>query len=256
MTAHVRVPSLALEQATLSRRILHDLLREELGFDGVVVTDALEMRAVSATVGVEAAAVQALAAGADALCLGADVDDAITAGIHGAVVAGVHDGRLPEGRLREAAGRVAELAAWAVPEGGAPAADVGAEAARRALLVAGDTSLVRPPVVVDLRPPSSIAVGEIRHGLAGVLGSPGFAVAEGRPVQTAFDGRQPVVVVRDAHRHAWEREAVAATIAVAPDTIVVELGLPLWRPEGARGYMATHGGGRASLEAAANALSG
>jgi len=52
MTAHVRVPSLDDEQATLSPRILQELLREELGFAGVAITDALEMRAVSATVGI------------------------------------------------------------------------------------------------------------------------------------------------------------------------------------------------------------
>jgi beta-N-acetylhexosaminidase len=55
-----------------------------------------------------------------------------------------------------------------------------------------------------------------------------------------------VIVVRDAHRHAWMREAVDGN----PGCIVVEIGLPLWRPPGARGYIATYGGGRASFEAA------
>ncbi len=69
MTAHVVVPELGDEPATLNRRVVSGLLREELGFDGVVVADALEMRAVSATVGVEAAAVRALCAGGrSALC--------------------------------------------------------------------------------------------------------------------------------------------------------------------------------------------
>src|SRR5205085_7289867 len=68
MTAHIRVPELDDVPATLSRRILHDLLREELGFTGLVVTDALDMKGV-ATVGLEAV-VRALAAGADALLLG------------------------------------------------------------------------------------------------------------------------------------------------------------------------------------------
>ena len=59
----------------MSREILHDLLREELGFTGLVVTDALEMKAISAGVGVEEGAVRAIAAGADALCLGHDLFD-------------------------------------------------------------------------------------------------------------------------------------------------------------------------------------
>src|SRR4029453_848686 len=92
MTAHVRVPSLDDEQATLSPRILQELLREELGFAGVAITDALEMRAVSATVGIEEGAVRALAAGADALCLGAKVDDRLVESTHAAILEAVTSG--------------------------------------------------------------------------------------------------------------------------------------------------------------------
>ena len=254
MTAHVRVTSLDGEQATLSPHILTELLREELGFGGVAITDALEMRAVSETVGIEEGAVRALAAGADALCLGAEVDDAFTRRVHDAIVAAVRTGRLREGRLREAAGRIADLAAWASPRAGSAASGVGADAARRALLVAGNVALVRPPIVLDLRPPASIAAGEAEHGLADVLAAPGSVRREGDGEWHDLDGRQPVLVVRDAHRHEWERRAVDQVVATAPDAIVVELGLPLWRPEGVGGYIATHGGGRANLEAAASEL--
>jgi beta-N-acetylhexosaminidase len=54
-----------------------------------------------------------------------------------------------------------------------------------------------------------------------------------------------VFVVRDAHRHAWQRELVP------PGAVVVETGLPEWRPPAARAYVATYGAGRANLEAAA-----
>ena len=256
MTAHVRVTSLGGEQATLSPRILGELLRDELGFDGVAITDALEMRAVSATVGIEEGAVRALAAGADALCLGAEVDDAFTGRVHEAIVAAVRAGRLAEDRLRQAAGRVADLAVWAVPDAGLAPAAVGAVAARRALLVEGDAALARPPLVLDHRPPASIAAGEAEHGLAAVLGVPGAIRREADADLPDLDGHQPVLVVRDAHRHEWERRAVKRALAAAPDAVVVELGLPLWRPENARGYIATYGGGRANLEAAASALSG
>ena len=71
MTAHITVPALdPLQPATLSRIVITDLLRERLGFGGVVMTDALDMHAVSRTVGVEEGAVLALGAGVDALCLG------------------------------------------------------------------------------------------------------------------------------------------------------------------------------------------
>ncbi len=51
MTAHVLVPSLDEEQpATLSPRIVHGMLRDELGFDGVILSDDLEMKAIAQAV--------------------------------------------------------------------------------------------------------------------------------------------------------------------------------------------------------------
>jgi beta-N-acetylhexosaminidase len=74
-----------------------------------------------------------------------------------------------------------------------------------------------------------------------------------RDAGALLDGGRPVVLVRDAHRYAWERETVEAVLAAAPDAVVVEAGLPLWRPP-ARGYIATHGGSRVSFAAVAKRL--
>ena len=137
MAGHLVVPALDGEPATVSRRILTGLLREELGFDGLVVTDALEMRALSSGIGVEEGAVRALAAGADALCIGHDLHEEAVASIVDAVVGAVAAGRLTRERLEDAAARVAATATWAsAPSAdGAPARPVGVEAARRALRV-------------------------------------------------------------------------------------------------------------------------
>ena len=78
MTAHVLVPSLDEERpATLSRRIVTGLLRDELGFDGVILSDDLEMKAIAASYAVPEAAVLAIEAGCDGvlICSG-DHDDA------------------------------------------------------------------------------------------------------------------------------------------------------------------------------------
>jgi beta-N-acetylhexosaminidase len=99
MTAHVRVPSLGPDPATLNERVVGGLLREELGFRGVVMADALEMRGVSATVGVEEAAVRALTAGVDLLCIGHDLGGDDVAAIERAILSAVAAGRLPETRL-------------------------------------------------------------------------------------------------------------------------------------------------------------
>ena len=88
----------------MSAALLGDVLRGDLGFTGVAITDALEMKAISGTVGVEQGAVQALAAGADALCLGHDLGADSVERIVAAVVEGV-----AEERLVEAASRVAGI---------------------------------------------------------------------------------------------------------------------------------------------------
>lgn len=67
MTAHIALPSIVGDNtpASLSRKVSTNLLRSKLGFNGVIVTDCLEMDAVAATYGTEKAAVMALRAGAD-----------------------------------------------------------------------------------------------------------------------------------------------------------------------------------------------
>jgi beta-N-acetylhexosaminidase len=244
MTAHVRFTALDQEPATLSRPWI-ELLRSELGFDGVVMTDALEMQGAGGPAGIEESVVQALAAGADALCLGADLSPERVEGAHGAIVDAVQAGRLDKERLLEAAGRVAALAAWTSPR---PVHDreAGLEAARRALRVEGDTSLAGEPLVVELWPEATIAAGEAHHGLGEILGAETIRLREGEPLPPLGDG--VVFVVRDAHRHAWQRELVP------PGAVVVETGLPEWQPPQARAYVGTYGAGRVNLEAAAELL--
>jgi beta-N-acetylhexosaminidase len=254
MTAHIRVAGLDDAPATLSRSVIGGLIRGELGFDGAVVTDALEMRAVSATVGAEEGAVRALEAGADVLCLGHDLRPE---SVHAAVVKAARSGRLAAERLEEAARRARELGA-ATPEGRDGAPEVGLEAARRALEVSGDVVLRRPPLVIELVSEASIAAGRANHGLADALDVTDVIRLHGEPLDARtlmgdHFGRQLVVVMRDAHRHTWQRVAAETFLEAAPDAVFVEVGVPLWRPDGA-GYVATHGAGRVNLVAAAERL--
>jgi beta-N-acetylhexosaminidase len=139
-----------------------------------------------------------------------------------------------------------------------PDSTAGRLAAQRALETEGDVALDSAPLVVELRPRANIAAGEAEHSLGAVLAErrpgtesvvldeAGAARAEGMR-----DGRRMVLVVRDAHRHPWMRDAADR---LAPDAVVVELGLPHWRPGDARGYAATHGGSRVSYEVLADRL--
>lgn len=114
MCGHLLVPALdPVNPATLSRRILTGLLREELGFGGVLVTDAIEMGAVAALYPPGEIAVRALAAGADAICVSRSSPGGESVhALRDAIVEAVHDGSLSEERLAEAAARVLALAAW------------------------------------------------------------------------------------------------------------------------------------------------
>jgi len=95
MTAHLLLPELDRERpATLSAAVLTGLLRHDLGFGGLVVTDALVMEAITASHGAGEAAVLALEAGADLVLMPDDADAAMAA-----VVAAVEQGRLGRERL-------------------------------------------------------------------------------------------------------------------------------------------------------------
>lgn len=230
MTAHIRVAALP---ATVDRAILGGLLRDELGYDGVVIADALEMKGLSAMYAPGEGAVRAVQAGCDAVIVGHDLHEEAVDEVSAALAA-----QVPEERLHRAAERIERLAAWAHPRAGGVDRAAGTAAARRALRMDGDVTLDGSTRIVELRPVANIAAGEAEHGL-------GEVVREGEPVPAA-----DVYVVRDAHRHAWMRDA-----ADVEGAVVVETGLPVWRPSRARGYVATYGGGRASLEAAREALS-
>ena len=109
MTAHVLVPSLDEQRpATLSRRIVSDLLRDELHYDGVILSDDLEMKAIAAGYAVPEAAVLAIEAGCDGvlICSGdhATQAAALEALIH-AVEAGAAPVRARRGRTEAPAAR-------------------------------------------------------------------------------------------------------------------------------------------------------
>lgn len=114
MSAHILLPALDRERpATLSPQILTGLLRQELGYEGLIVTDGMEMQAIASTYGIERGSVLAVAAGADAICVGGGLcDEQTVLRLRDALVAAVRAGDLPEERLADAAARVRALAAW------------------------------------------------------------------------------------------------------------------------------------------------
>jgi len=102
MTAHVVLPAIDPGvPATMSHKILTGLLRDELGFDGLIVTDALDMQGATATYPPDVAPVRAFLAGADQLLVPPQMDTA-----YNAVLAAVRSGEISKKRLDESVYRI------------------------------------------------------------------------------------------------------------------------------------------------------
>jgi len=279
------------------------------------------MQGVRRTYGLAGATVRALAAGADAICVGGDHADEHTAlRLRDAIVAAVRSGALSEERLRDAAARVRRLAAWTLETqtaiGARAVADaagsvvgvadaagsaaheagvrgggsvvgsaaheiavrggsvVGQAAARRAVKItttpaAPELPLTCPPHVVEFAPTRNIAIGaetpwgvgapldallpgttSVRLSAEDLIGVPDAATA----ILAGADGRPLVLVVRDVHRHPWIADALERTLALRPDAIVVEMGVPVAVSGGV--HLATYGATRACGQAAAEIIAG
>jgi beta-N-acetylhexosaminidase len=170
-----------------------------------------------------------------------------------AVVAAVEQNRLKHERLAEAASRLDALAAWRSNR--SPPTHVsraiGLAAARRAVCADGPVGVGDQAVVIRFAPPPSIAAGDVPWGMAASLAARGVHVVEGAE---DVPGKSLVLVVRDLDRHPAHRAAVETLIERRPDAIVVEMGLPAYRPRGAKAYVATHGSARVCADAAAEVM--
>ncbi|HZW27385.1 MAG TPA: beta-N-acetylhexosaminidase [Trueperaceae bacterium] len=211
MSAHIVLPALDRHvPSTLSGAALRGLLREELGFDGVIVTDALDMRAISDRWPAPVAAVMALTAGADLpLTLGpVRQHDATLRAIDAAVA----EGRLDRG---EVAGSLVRLANLAYRFPGGPAdpdaawregdEELLAEAARRGLVVTGEPPRLRPGDTALL-----VARAEVRASAASQV-----SVRPADPLARALERRGLTVRRVDAADPAADpRTALAGADAV------------------------------------------
>ncbi len=140
-------------------------------------------------------------------------------------------------------------------------------AARRAIKLHGRPPALAGPLLVEIVPPSNIAVGTVPWGLGNFvrdgsvrrISTSGDAASEADAVLTAAGERPLLVIVRDAHRYPVAREVVRKLLSVRPDTVIVEMGLPVWHPADlvdnpAQVFVATYGATSASSRAAAELL--
>ena len=263
MTGHLRVPAFDSERpATLSPCIATQLLRDELGFRGALLSDDLEMRALGAVASPDVA-VAALEAGVDLLLFAHDLDAATAAAE--AIAESVERGALPLHRLQEAHRRVERLRLLGCApldlDAFPPHPMVGREIARSGVtLIRGiphadalasivvafgrsDSTLHHEaPALVELTWDSDPPSDHIRKTMDEIEGSQ----------------RRPLILTHRAHLYPLQAHAVAEIISQYPDSLVVSTAEPFDLPlfPQARHLLACYGNDAASIGGLADVLFG
>ncbi|MEV8437846.1 glycoside hydrolase family 3 protein [Actinosynnema sp. NPDC051121] len=280
MTAHLVVPALdpSGDPATLSRPIITGLLRDRLGYDGVVITDSLGMAGVRQKYGDDRVPVLALKAGVDQLLMPPDIDIAVNA-----VLAAVRGGELTEHRIDQSVRRILRMKAKRGLFGGQFADParlpelVGTEQHRQAAQRITDrtTTLVRN-AILPVRPATVFATG---WGTAADPVPQRFAAAVGRRSTTAdalVTGANPnqatidqavagaggadltIVATNKAWADTGQQNLVKALLATGKPVVVIAVRDPYdiaYFPE-ARTYLATYSYTEVSVESAVRVLYG
>jgi beta-N-acetylhexosaminidase len=249
MSSHILLPQLDSERpATLSRDILEALLRGELGFEVVIVSDALDMAGASGDIGIPEAAVRALDAGCDLLCIGSETTAEDVDELERVILTAIEDKRLAAARVQDAADRILALADDLIAErASAPipsaetTADPAADDAKRVIAAFDVRDSARSILshrsaalrLVRIETGTNVAVGLAPWGPdseSAPSGSPWrdvTTISPGSPVSLDPDPDTIVIAVgRDIHRHEFARSVVDGLRAKQPAVVVVDMGWP------------------------------
>jgi beta-N-acetylhexosaminidase len=292
MSFHGAMPALdpSNDPGTLSRTVLTDVLRNQLGFASMVISDAMDMRGVLDRYGAREAAIRAVAAGADVLIQPLDVRETIEA-----VVAGVTSGRYPEQRLDRSVIRILRMKEQLVLNEGAQTSldsaravvgrashqDAAREVAERSITLVRDSA-----GVVPLRQGTrvvSVTFARRSDYLAGRAFDAELRTLIPQLRSEHLDADEPdvrlervlaatreadVVIIGSYVTHAWNATTVEAPRAFAElvkrtgaggaKVMVIALGNPylLQQIPFAPGYLVAWGGLPVSQRAAARAIAG
>jgi beta-N-acetylhexosaminidase len=274
MTAHIIVRSLdAANSATISQKILTDVLREEIGFGGVCFTDCMQMDAIAKGIGTTEGAVQAVIAGADCVLISHSIDLALES--IDRIVEAVESGRLSRERLEEAYARVqtlrAKLQAPLPLDAPPPHSGVGREIGRRAVTVVRGSADAQASagIIVSFEGATTEGVQGLHTEHASLAG--GGDVPELRfpldpnPEQVdALIGdlrkraKRPIVLMRRAHVYSGQAAAVRAVLEAFPDALLVSTREPFdaFMFDSARHVLCTYGDDKPSMQGLSDVLFG
>jgi beta-N-acetylhexosaminidase len=287
MTAHIMFPDIDADRpATISNAVLTGLLKEQMGYDGIIITDCLEMSAIADGIGTTRGAVESLKAGADMVLICHTFEKQRET--RNAIIDAVKSKEMPEARLTEAVGKVL-AAKQKVHDKSADGYDWDEQAVNdfEAELASRSITIVRATgaIPLQLRPGGTITVLSAHsavHGVCGEFVERGLK-ARGYPLSTeitdsdlqsaeeiarnARSQKQPMIVLTTP-REPWgegaidqDRQALLVRRLLkvfGPDLIVVALREPYdlrGFPEVAN-YVCTYGYRKCSLKAVVEVLLG
>jgi len=273
MIGHIKVPALddSGQPASLSRKVVTGLLRDRLGYQGVVVTDSLQMAGVLQGHTPAQVAVQAVQAGCDQLLMPGDPGVA-----YHAVLRAVRRGRISLAQLDASVARVVSLkvargllgepavspSAVAGLENTPPQRDLSQQLANRSITVVANRSQ-RPSGpggkdrLLPLRSKRVYVAGPAAAGLTAAL-QPDLAASGGRIVAGPADAQVIVAATQDAVSDPAQQQLVHGLVATGTPVVVLATGLPydLGLFAGMRAAVASYSGSAVSLSAAAAVLTG
>ncbi|MEV7965192.1 glycoside hydrolase family 3 protein [Sphaerisporangium sp. NPDC088356] len=268
MSAHVVMPKLdpSGDPATLSKPILTGLLRGKLGYDGVVSTDALDMKGVRERYGDAEVAVRAILAGVDLLLMPPDFPKA-----YGAVLDAVKSGRISRERLDQSVRRLLTLKAsrgileGSVADAGKAAEVLRSDEHRETAQGIADRSVTPVKGARGLPVKGDVLVtGPAGRRLAGMLDGASAAGTGDTPTASQIESARSAavgadtVVVTTKDAGPAQTRLLSAMASTGKRVVVVSMGAPyeLARLRGYDTALAVYSDGEASLKAAAKALTG
>lgn len=279
MAAHILVPALDPSgmPASLSKPILTDLLRNQLGFRGVIVTDALDMQGAQ-VLPADRIPVAAIEAGADLLLMPPDV-----AGAYQAVLHAVQDGEISQDRIDQSVERILALK-WKLGLFANPLADphelsrlgrpgsqtIATRIADRSItllknehevlpLPAGTHVLVTGPRTTGCETlATSLQAMGIQTNVVETAGTPSSTEIE-QAVDAAKQAQEVVVLTSNATNNVSQQQLVQALVARSPSVIVAAMDKPYDAtvlPPSIAAYLATYGNQPVTVRALAQVLAG
>ncbi|WP_449372035.1 glycoside hydrolase family 3 protein [Arthrobacter psychrolactophilus] len=272
MSAHIIIPELGEAPSTLNPAA--SALLREMGFEGVLITDALDMAAVRATVGPGEGAVLALLAGNDLLCVGNPLnayttgrdDESCYVEVYDALFAAVASGRLPQETLRRAAARVQALAQWSAGDMSQDKYDDVDWVSLSTLACRAD-SLGEGPVLsgagrvtlLDARTGHNMAAGPTENFLATALGHyeveslNAAELSSAEQAERLAQAQGTVLVLTDSLAAPEQQETLERTLSLAPHAVCINAGLAPETPSSTATIHA-HGFSRVTAQAVVRLL--